>query len=133
MRGYQTLADFTERRLEPALRTCESFSGRIDALQQRAAWASALLRTRVEIALALQNRDLLASMDRRTEVQLRLQNTVEGLSIVAISYYVVSLFGYLTGAFHTLDHGLLMALAVPVVVATAWLGMRRLRKRLGPF
>jgi uncharacterized membrane-anchored protein len=130
VRGYQTLADFTERRLEPALRTCESFSGRIDDLQQRAAWASALLRTRVEIALALQNRDLLESMDKRNEVQLRLQRTVEGLSVVAISYYVVSLLGYVTDVWHEIDHALLMALAVPVVLGGAWLAMRRVRRTL---
>jgi uncharacterized membrane-anchored protein len=130
VRGYQTLGDFTERRLVPALRTCESFSRRIDDLQQRAAWTSSLLRTRVDIALAMQNRDLLTSMDRRNETQLRLQHTVEGLSVVAISYYLVSLIGYASGAFHGLPHDLVMAGAVPVVLGAAWAAMRLVRQRL---
>ena len=57
-----------------------------------------MLRTRIDIALAKQNRDLLDSMDERTQLQLRLQQTVEGLSVVAISYYAVALIGYLSGA-----------------------------------
>lgn len=129
VRGYQTLADFTERRLVPAVRTCDSFTSRLEDLSQRAAWSSALLRTRVDIALATQNRDLLHSMDQRTHLQLRLQETVEGLSIVAISYYAVALLGYLL---HLLpvEQEIAKAVSVVVVVAIVALGLRRLRKRL---
>ena len=130
VRGYQTLADFTERRLVPAVRTCESFVGRLDDLSQRAAWTSELLRTRIDIALAMQNRDLLASVDRRTEVQLRLQRTVEGLSVVAISYYLVALIGYALGAIPGLDHTIAMAVAVPIVLLLAWLAVRRIHRQL---
>jgi uncharacterized membrane-anchored protein len=94
VRGHLSLADFTERRLHPALRTCASFSSRLADLAASAEWTSALIRTRVETALTAQNRDLLASMDRRASIQLRLQETVEGLSVVAISYYAVGLLGY---------------------------------------
>ena len=94
VRGHLSLADFTERRLHPALRTCASFSSRLSDLAARAEWASALMRTRVETALTSQNRDLLKSMDRRASIQLRLQETVERLSVVAISYYAVGLLGY---------------------------------------
>ena len=127
VRGYQTLNDFTERRLMPAVRTCDSFSSRLDDLSQRAAWTSALLRTRIDIALARQNRDLLASMDRRTHLQLRLQQTVEGLSVVAISYYLVALIGYVLGATH-LPHDIAMAAAVPVVVLAVALALRWARR-----
>ena len=130
VRGYQTLADFTERRLMPAVRTCDSFSGRLEDLSQRAAWTSALLRTRIDIALAKQNRDLLTSMDRRTHLQLRLQQTVEGLSVVAISYYLVALVGYVTGAFHGLRHDLAMAVTVPLVLGGVTLSLLYLRRRL---
>lgn len=130
VRGYQTLADFTERRLIPAVRTCDSFSARLEDLSQRAAWTSALLRTRIDIALATQNRDLLTSMDRRTHLQLRLQQTVEGLSVVAISYYLVALIGYLLGAVPGLHHDIAMAVAVPLVLATVAVGMLRLRRLL---
>ena len=130
VRGHQTLADFTERRLMPAVRTCDSFSARLEDLSQRAAWTSELLRTRIDIALAKQNRDLLTSMDRRTQVQLRLQQTVEGLSVVAISYYLVALVGYMLGAVPGLHHGVAMAVAVPLVLAGVTLALLRLRRRL---
>lgn len=130
VRGYQTLADFTERRLMPAVRTCDSFSSRLDDLSQRAAWTSELLRTRIDIALARQNRDLLASMDRRTSLQLRLQQTVEGLSIVAISYYLVALIGYVLGAIPGLHHDVALAITVPIVVAGVAAALVRLRRHL---
>ncbi len=129
VRGYQTLDDFTERRLMPAVRTCDSFSARLEDLSQRAAWTSELLRTRIDIALARQNRDLLTSMDRRTHLQLRLQQTVEGLSVVAISYYLVALIGYVLGA-TPLRHDLAMAAAVPAVLVTVALGLRWAKRHL---
>ena len=130
VRGHQTLADFTERRLTPAVRTCNSFSARLADLSQRAAWTSELLRTRIDIALARQNRDLLTSMDRRTELQLRLQQAVEGLSVVAISYYLVALLGYVFGAVPGMRHDRAMAAAVPIVLAGVTLALIRLRRRL---
>lgn len=130
VRGYQTLADFTERRLTPALRTCVSFSQRLDDLSQRAAWTSALLRTRIDIALAKQNRDLLNSMDRRTQLQLRLQQTVEGLSVVAISYYLVALISYATTPYHGVPHEWVVAGAVPLVLAGVSLALWRMKRHL---
>jgi uncharacterized membrane-anchored protein len=131
VRGYQTLADFTERRLAPAVRTCDSFSARLEDLSQRAAWTSELLRTRIDIALTKQNRDLLQSMDERATVQLRLQQTVEGLSVVAISYYLVALVGYLLSAVPGVEHENAVAVTVPVVVAIVALGRWRLHRHLG--
>lgn len=96
------------------MRTCDSFSARLDDFSQRAAWTSALLRTRIDIALAKQNRDLLESMNRRTRLQLRLQQTVEGLSVVAIGYYTVALIGYVAGPVSARPHEWAMAVAVPV-------------------
>ncbi len=130
VRGYQTLDDFTERRLMPAVRTCNSFAARLEDLSQRAAWTSELLRTRIDIALARQNRDLLASMDRRTHLQLRLQQTVEGLSVVAISYYLVALIGYLLGLVTIVRHEVAMAIAVPVVLVSVTLGLRWARRHV---
>ncbi len=132
VRGFQTLADFTERRLMPAVRTCDSFSARIEDLLQRAAWTSELLRTRIDIALAKQNRDLLTSMDRRTKLQLRLQQTVEGLSIVAISYYLVALVAYVMHAIPGIEQDVGVAVAVPIVMALVALSVWRLRRSMGP-
>ena len=126
--GHQTLGDFTDRRLTPAVRTCATFSERLEDLSQRAAWASSLLRTRIDTALARQNRDLLASMDRRARMQLRLQQTVEGLSIVAISYYLVALIGYVLDAVPGVPHAFGRAAAVPVVLIAVALLLGRLRR-----
>ncbi len=132
VRGHLSLADFTERRLHPALRTCASFSSRLSDLAARAEWASALMRTRVETALTAQNRDLLASMDRRASIQLRLQETVEGLSVVAISYYAVGLLGYAAKPLLGTSQVVLKwfdAAAVLVAVAATWAMLRFMRHR----
>ena len=128
VRGYQSLDDFTERRLVPAVRTCDSFSARLDDLSRRAAWTSDLLRTRIDIALARQNRDLLSSMDRRTDLQLRLQQTVEGLSVVAISYYLVALISHMLGVVTFVSHEVAMAVVVPIVLLLVTLGLYRMKR-----
>ena len=133
--GLQTFDEFVERRLAPAVRTCESVGDRLTALSTRVSRASDLLRTRIDIGIAEQNRDLLASMDQRARLQLRLQQTVEGLSIVVLSYYGVGLVGYLAkglkGAGVPLDADLVTGIAIPVVVGLVFAGMHRLRRRLG--
>lgn len=132
--GFQTLSDFTERRLTPAMRTCQSFSQRCEELSTRAAWASALMRARIETALERQNADLLSSMNQRAHLQLRLQQTVEGLSVIAISYYAVGILSYcvksVTHIFPGFDPNTAVGvIALPIVVAV-WLLMRRLRHKL---
>ena len=134
--GYQPLGQFLARRFEPAMRTCRSVEERRESLSRRIARNADLLRTRVNVQLEAQNQALLASMDRRARLQLRLQETVEGLSVVAISYYVVGLLGYVLKGFDgaaglPLASGTVLALATPVVVGGVWLGLRGLRRRLG--
>jgi uncharacterized membrane-anchored protein len=101
-------------------------------LSRKLTRATTLLRTWVDVEVEKQNRDLLASMNNRARLQLRLQQTVEGLSVAAVSYYVVGLTSYLakgTGLFgETLKPELITALAVPVVVLGMWLFVRRLRR-----
>jgi len=132
--GFQTLADFTERRLTPAMRTCESFSRRSEELSEHAAWASSLMRMRIETELENQNRDLLASMNRRALLQLRLQQTVEGLSVIAISYYAVGIIGYAAKALAHVAPGFspdfAEGLSAPFVLVGVWWLMRRLRRRM---
>ena len=96
--GYETIGSFLERRLAPAMRTCQSVEERQANLSRKLARATALLRSWVDIELERQNTVILNSMDQRAKLQLRLQQTVEGLSVAAISYYVVGLFGYLAKA-----------------------------------
>ncbi len=132
--GQQTIGQFMERRLAPAMRTCETMERRLDSLSERVARASEMLRTRIDVTLAAQNRDLLTSMDRRARLQLRLQRTVEGLSVAAITYYAVGLVSYLTQGLAAaglhLPKEIVVAVAVPVLSAIAWLGLRRLHKKL---
>merc|ERR1711969_322346 len=129
--GRPTFAEFMVRRFDPAMRTVSSTEARLQRLADRAIRAGDLLRTRVDVERSAQNQALLESMDRRADMALRLQHTVEGLSVVAISYYAVSLVGYLlyplAGAVG-MSKGLLTALAVPPVVLAVWLGLRRIRR-----
>ncbi len=124
--GMQKLNEYMKARFAPAMETRDNLSRRIETLSRRVARASDLLRTRVDVALEAQNRDLLESMDRRAKLQLRLQQTVEGLSVVAISYYLLGLLGYLVkGLSHTpvgqFDVDVvLMLLFVPVVALVWW-------------
>ena len=93
--GYETWAGFLQRRVAPAMRTCRSVEERQANLSRKLTRATTLLRTWVDVEVEKQNRDLLASMNNRARLQLRLQQTVEGLSVAAVSYYVVGLIGYL--------------------------------------
>ncbi len=128
----QTVAEFMDRRMSPAMRTCEAAAGRIERFAEDVARAGSLLRTRVDIALEEQNADLLRSMDRRAQVQLRLQETVEGLSVVAISYYVLGLIGYagkgLKASGVPVNPDVAVLIGLPLVVGLVWLGVRRLRR-----
>jgi len=132
--GLQTIGTFMERRLAPAMRTCQSVAARERALVDRIARAGQMLNTRIELVTQAINADLLASMDRRASAQLKLQRTVEGLSVAAIAYYVVSLLGYvLKGAAKfapPLGSPVALALSAPFVVVAIWLASRRLRKQL---
>ena len=132
--GFQTIEEFMNRRLAPAMATCTSVSRRLHDLSERVARASALLSTRVDIARERQNQALLASMDRRARLQLRLQQTVEGLSVAAITYYIVGIVGYFAKALKAaglrVDPDLAAGLSVPLVVAFIVLALRRVRQRI---
>jgi uncharacterized membrane-anchored protein len=131
--GLPTWSSFLARRMAPAMRTCATTEERQTNLSEKLARAANLLRTRVDVELERQNRDLLKSMNERTRLQLRLQTTVEGLSVAAVSYYVVGLFGYLVRGLHDegvpIDMSLATALFVPVAVLAIWFVVRRIRRR----
>jgi len=132
--GMQTFREFTERRLAPAMSTCRSVTARQEALSAGVARATELLSTRVELSSERQSHALLASMNRRAHMQLRLQETVEGLSVAAITYYIVGLVGHAAegldaGGVHV-NPALAMGLAIPVVVILVALGVRRIRQKV---
>jgi uncharacterized membrane-anchored protein len=132
IQGLPTFREFTERRLAPAMNTCKSVSARLETLSQRVARATQLLSTRVDVTREHQNQRVLESMNRRAEAQLRLQQTVEGLSAAAITYYVVGLVGYAAKGLKSLgwsiDVELAVALSIPLVALAALLGVRHVRK-----
>ena len=131
--GRQLFAEFMMRRYDPAMRTCRSAKQRLDELSARAERAADLLRTRVDVANQAQNVEILRAMDKRAALHLRLQETVEGLSVVAISYYAVNLAAGVLGPagerFGWSKPGILAALTLPVVGAV-WLMVRRIRSRI---
>ena len=131
--GRQTFAEFMMRRYQPAMRTVRSAEERLAAMSNRGVRAANLLRTRVDVERSAQNQALLESMDKRSDLQLRLQRTVEGLSVVAISYYAVSLAGYLLYPLEEptgLSRGFLTAIVTVPVVLLVWAMIRRLRKEV---
>lgn len=128
--GRQTFAEFMMRRFEPAMRTVVSARDRLEAMSARAGRTAQLLRTKVDVQRSAQNQALLESMDRRADMQLKLQRTVEGLSVVAISYYAVSLASYLLYPLAEpleISRGVLMALVTPPIVLAVWGMVRKLR------
>jgi uncharacterized membrane-anchored protein len=132
--GLQTIDEFMSRRLAPAVATCGNVAQRLKGLADRIGQASALLATRVGIARERQNQALLASMDRRAKLQLRLQQTVEGLSVAAVAYYVAGLVGYLAKAAQRaglrIEPDIVVGITIPLVAAAMLWSLRRMRRRL---
>ncbi|MFM2069192.1 MAG: hypothetical protein RLZZ584_4101 [Pseudomonadota bacterium] len=132
--GLQTLGEFMERRLAPAMQTCAWAERRQQALSQRISRASNLLRTRVEIEQQQSSRDLLDAMNRRQEAQLLLQSAVEGLSVAAITYYGSGLVGYLAKGAKSqglpVSPDLMIALSIPLIALSVWWGGRQLHHRV---
>ena len=132
--GLQPVKMFIDRRLGPGIRTCNAVRDRLEGLSSRIAHASDLLRTRVELAIQGQNRELLSSMNRRSEVQLRLQQAVEGLSVVAITYYLMGLLGYVYEGLAwiglPLNKKIGFAIAVPVVMLVVWRIIHGVKRRV---
>jgi uncharacterized membrane-anchored protein len=129
--GYNTWHGFIQRRMAPAMRTCRSVEERQANLSRKLTRATTLLRTWIDVEVEKQNRDLLASMNDRARLQLRLQQTVEGLSVAAVSYYVVGLIGYLAKGTGVLglhpQSEYVTAAAVPLVIPAVWWAVRRIR------
>ncbi len=132
--GTQTLGEFMQRRLSPAMATVAATAQRLASLSERVTRTSALLRTRVDIATEEQNRQLLEKLTRGQDLQLRLQTTVEGLSIAAISYYMISLALYAAKALKAAGvpiHPEMAAGAlIPLVLWGVWRATRRLHDKL---
>lgn len=121
--GFQSLTDFTERRLLPAVRTCQSFETRLNDLSERTDGVIALLNTRIDTRIKAQNRDLLESMESSLGIQLRLQHLIEGLSVIAATYYAVGLIAYLIKGADAVGDGFGADLAIALLVFPVMLGI----------
>lgn len=132
--GYQTIGEFLQRRLSPAMRTCINVDQRLEDLSQRTARAVDLLRTRLDLNLEHQNHALLEAMNKRARIQVRLQETVEGLSIAAITYYIIGLISYLAKSSELFTIGIkpehIVGLSVVPVALLVYFSVRRIKRRI---
>lgn len=132
--GIQTIGEFMQRRVSPAMATVASSARRLNDLSERVSRTSELLRTRVDIATEEQNSMLLEKLTKGQELQLRLQSTVEGLSIAAISYYVVSLVLYgakaLKSAGVPIHPEMAAGVSIPLVLWVVWRTIRKIHAKL---
>ena len=132
--GTQTLGEFMGRRLSPAMATVASAARRLESLSDRITRTTSLLRTRVDIATESQNQQLLEKLTRGQDMQLRLQTTVEGLSIAAISYYVISLLLYGAKAAKAaglpVEPEMAAGALIPLVLWAVWRTTRRIHDKL---
>lgn len=133
IQGIQTLGEFLTKRMQPAISSCKSTAKRFSLLSERISNASQLLRTRVDITIEQQNQDLLSSMNMRAKMQLRLQGTVESLSIVAITTYIVNLFHSIlvslkSAELLSIKPELISGASIPVVLILVAIIIRRLHK-----
>lgn len=132
--GVQSFREFLERRLTPGIKTCISVRDQLEDLSRRIHRTTSMLRTRVELSIQEQNQNLLSSMNRRSEIQLRLQQTVEGLSVVVIGYYILALIGTgvegLKTIFPWLSPYAVKGVALPIVLLLVYFGTRRLHHKV---
>ena len=132
--GRPSIRDFMERRLAPAMRTVEAAADRQRDVIARIARTTQMLAARVDIAAEATSASLLQSMDRRAHLQLRLQETVEGLSAAAIAYYALGLLKVLVEGLQRfwrgIDPTLTAGLAAPFVLLLVWLFLRRVRRHI---
>lgn len=130
IQGIQTLGEFTKRRLEPAMNTCNSISHRFTLISERVSNASQLLRTKVDILIERQNQALLSSMALRAKMQLRMQQMVEGISMVAITYYAASLVGKMAEMLHSLgwhiNPELVEGASIPFILVIMAIGSKKI-------
>ena len=129
--GFSTMHEFIERRLHPAMRTCQAASRRLDDISTRIGRVSDLLRARISISLEVQNQNLLRNMDMRSKLQMKLQALVEGLSVFAVSYYIFNLVKYVMEPMFSLKTAhMLYGPVIAVIVALAWLFIYHRKKRI---
>lgn len=128
---FTTIERFLNNRAQPALATCRAMEKRLVALTEKVQRSIELLDARISLSIQSQNQSVLDTISSTARSQFRLQQTVEGLSIIAISYYALGILGYVFEGLHDLlpyPKGLMLALAAPVVLLVVFLGLARLKR-----
>ncbi len=132
--GHQRIGRFMGHRLDPAMRTCQSAQKRLQSLAERVARAVELFSTRVSVSIQSQNSERLRALNKRAELQLKLQQTVEGLSVIAISYYAVGLVRYALTALQSYISfdivGMGTAISIPIAIISVHLFIQRIKSRI---
>ena len=132
--GLQSLREFLERRLTPGIKTCISARDRLEDLSQRIHQTTSLLRTRVDLSIQEQNQRVLSTMNRRGKLQLRLQQTVEGLSVVVLGYYILGLLGVALDGIKaygiSINTSLVKACALPVVLLLVYASLHFVKGKI---
>jgi uncharacterized membrane-anchored protein len=130
-----TLERYLGNRVDPALATCLAVEKRQLALSEKIEHAIELLNTRISLDIQTQNKSVLDTIASTARSQFRLQRTVEGLSTIAISYYLLGIVGYVLeglGEYAHFSKPLAVAIAAPFVLLLVWLAIRAIRRQHFP-
>lgn len=133
--GGSTLTHYIGNRVDPGLATCTAMEKRLAVLSDKIERAIGLLNVRIGVDMQLQNAAVLDSIAQTARSQFLLQRTVEGLSTIAISYYLLGILSYaFAGPLEELHWPKTMTLSVaaPFVVLAVWLMARAVRKAHEP-
>lgn len=130
-----SLANYIGNRVDPALATCSAMDRRLSILSGKIERAIGLLDVRIGVDMQVQNASVLDTIAKTGQSQFQLQRTVEGLSTIAISYYLLGIVSYLlAGPLETWHWPKTMTISVlaPFVVVAVWLFARSVRSAHAP-
>lgn len=133
LENASSLTSFIGDRVEPALATCDAMEKRLAVLSEKLARAIDMLDVQIGLDIQIQNKTVLETIAETSRSQLRLQHTVEGLSTIAITYYLLGIFGYaLTEPLAGLgwEKNTVVSIAAPVALLSVWLSLRSIRRRV---
>lgn len=126
-----SLSSFIGNRVEPALATCEAMDKRLTVLSQKLERAVELLNVRISLDMQIQNKSVLETIAETARSQFRLQHTVEGLSTIAITYYLIGILGYaLAGPLEATGWSktLVISILSPLALIAVFFGLRAIRR-----
>lgn len=130
-RHGSTLTQYIGNRVEPGLATCRAMEKRLAVVAGKIERAIGLLNVRNGVDMQVQNAAVLDNIAQTARSQFLLQRTVEGLSTIAISYYLLGILSYaLAGPLEHLhwEKTMSLSIAAPFVIAGVWLMVRAIRR-----